>query len=233
MSGEAPQPAVVELIDAKRTYALGEASVTALNHVNLRIDRGDYVAITGTSGSGKSTLLNVLGTLDRLDHGIYRIDGQEAQHLEDAELARLRAHKIGFVFQSFNLLPLRTAIENVELPMIYAGIARNERQQRARDALGRVGLGERMHHLPNQLSGGQQQRVSIARALVNRPSLLLADEPTGALDSSTARDILGLFDELHAEGATIVMVTHDAIIASHTHRIVHMKDGVIASDTRN
>jgi len=221
---------VVELLSASKLYRRGDSIVHALDDVDLLVEPGAYVAVVGPSGSGKSTLLNVVGTLDRLDGGSYRLDGQATTGLDDGELSALRATKIGFVFQSFHLLSRHTALENVELAMVYAGVRRRERRERAREALDRVALGNRTDHLPSQLSGGQQQRVSLARALVNRPSLLLADEPTGALDSGTAQEILGLFDELHAQGATILVVTHDRDVAARTRRIVRMRDGKIVQD---
>lgn len=221
---------VAELHDARKEYRRGNSLVTGLDHVDFSVFRGEYLAVVGASGSGKSTLLNVLGTLDRLDAGSCRIDGQSIEGLDDDQLSRLRSLKIGFVFQSFHLLPRHTAVENVEVPMLYAGIGRRERRQRALDALERVGLGGRTDHLPSQLSGGQQQRVSLARALVNSPALLLADEPTGALDSATTGEILTLFDELNAGGVTIVMVTHDREVAARTRRVVRMSDGRIVED---
>lgn len=224
------EPPVVELIDALRVYQRGNTQVTGLDHLNLKIHRGEFVSIMGTSGSGKSTMLNVLGTLDRLNGGHYLLDGIDVTALSDTELSRLRSQKIGFVFQSFHLLPRYNALENVELPMIYSRIPRRERLIRAQEALARVGLAERMDHLPTELSGGQQQRVSIARALVNRPSLLLADEPTGALDSATSREILNLFLELNRAGVTIVMVTHDPEVARTAQRVIHMKDARIVQE---
>jgi len=221
---------VVELLGARKAYRRGSAVVQGLDQVDLFVFRGEYVAVVGASGSGKSTLLNVIGTLDRLDEGCYRIDGQSIEGLDDTELSRLRSLKIGFVFQSFHLLPRHTALENVEVPMLYAGVGRKERRVRALRALERVGLGDRTDHLPSQLSGGQQQRVSLARALVNSPALLLADEPTGALDSATTAEILELLDELNAIGTTIVMVTHDREVAARTRRVVHMMDGRIVDD---
>lgn len=228
-SHAAPVP-VVELIGAHKVYRRGSTPVAGLDHIDLSVFRSEYVAVVGASGSGKSTLLNVIGTLDRLDEGMYRIEGQSVEGLDDDRLSRLRSLKIGFVFQSFHLLPRHTALENVEVPMLYAGVARSERRRLAREALERVGLGGRADHLPSQLSGGQQQRVSLARALVNSPALLLADEPTGALDSSTAAEILALFEQLNAGGMTIVMVTHDREVAARTRRVVRMRDGRIVAD---
>ena len=204
----------------------------ALDDVELAVCAGDYVAIVGVSGSGKSTLLNVIGTLDRLDAGDYLLDGTPTTELDDAALSALRGLKIGFVFQSFHLLSRYTAVENVEVPMVYASVPSGERRRRALEALERVGLAERATHLPSELSGGQQQRVSLARALVNRPRLLLADEPTGALDSRTTADILDLFDELGSRGVTIVLVTHDRDVAARARRVVRMKDGRIIEDNQ-
>lgn len=218
--------ALIELDGVTRIYRMGEAELYALREVSLSIDRGEMVAIMGASGSGKSTLLNVIGTLDRPTSGRYTLDGQPTQQLDEQELSELRNAKIGFVFQSFNLLPRYTALENVELPMIYRGESPSARRKKALAALERVGLGERVHHLPNELSGGQQQRVAIARAVVNQPPLLLADEPTGALDSTTTVQVMELFASLHQEGMTVVLVTHDANIAAHAARVVTFKDGI-------
>lgn len=224
------QPKVVEIVSGRKTYGRGKSAILGLAAVSLTVLAGEYVAIMGASGSGKSTLLNVLGTLDRLDEGDYRLDGVEVGTLDDPALSLLRCRKIGFVFQSFQLLPLYSAVENVELPMRYSGIPARERRARAEAALRRVGLGERLTHLPNQLSGGQQQRVSIARALVNQPRVLLADEPTGALDSASTREILSLLDALNGDGVTVVMVTHDRDVAARTARTVHMQDARIVAD---
>ena len=212
---------------------MGDTVIRALQGVDVTICRGEYVAIMGPSGSGKSTLMNIIGCLDRPDSGEYWLNRTPVAALHDAELAALRNEEIGFVFQTFNLLARADALHNVELPMIYAGISRRERSDRARLALEQVGLGDRLRHRPSELSGGQRQRVAVARALVTRPSLLLADEPTGNLDSATAADILALFDDLHAKGNTIVLVTHDASIAEHAHRSIRLRDGKIESDTRN
>jgi putative ABC transport system ATP-binding protein len=206
--------------------------VHAVRGVTLSIAAGEMVAIMGPSGSGKSTMLNVLGTLDRPTAGEYRLDGESVGELDEPALASLRNHKIGFVFQSFNLLPRETALENVELPMIYAGAARAARRRKAEAALARVGLAERMDHLPNQLSGGQQQRVSIARAIVNEPLLLLADEPTGALDSKTARQVMELLLDLHRSGMTVAVVTHDPAVAAYAGRVITFRDGHVVSDER-
>lgn len=221
---------VVRLSAVEKTYATGAAEVLALRSVSLDLERGEMVAIMGASGSGKSTMLNVIGTLDRPTRGQYLLDGEPVESLEEESLAELRNRKIGFVFQSFHLLPRLDALANVELPMIYAGVARKERRERARAALARVGLAEREDHLPNQLSGGQQQRVAIARAIVNEPLLLLADEPTGALDSATTRQVMGLFEDLHAQGITVILVTHDPAIGAFAERVVTFADGEIVSD---
>ncbi len=215
-----------------RSYASGEGVVHALRGVDLEIAEGELLAITGASGSGKSTALNIMGTLDRPDTGTYELDGEAVEGRDDVELAQLRNRKIGFVFQSFHLLAGMSALENVELPMIYAGVARRVRRDRAAAALDRVGLGDRMAHHPNQLSGGQQQRVAIARAVVNEPKLLLADEPTGALDSSTTTEILALFRELSRQGVTLVVVTHDPSVASFAARRMEFRDGGIVADSR-
>ncbi len=228
----AAAPAIARLEKVSKVYAMGELSVHALREVSLTIHRGEMVAIMGASGSGKSTMLNILGTLDRPTSGTYLLDGTPVEHLDEYELARLRNHKVGFVFQSFNLLPRDNALANVELPMVYAGVARGTRHKRALAALERVGLGDRVDHLPNQLSGGQQQRVSIARAIVNDPVMLLADEPTGALDTATTRQVMELFCDLHRQGMTVVVVTHDPTIAEYAERVVRFQDGVIVSDDR-
>lgn len=211
-------------------YRVGVETIRALDGVDLEIDANEYVAIMGASGSGKSTLMNILGCLDRPTSGSYWLDGQLVSSMSAAELARVRNERIGFVFQSFELLPRMTALKNVELPLIYSRSGWWTRSRRAREALDAVGLGNRVHHRPNQLSGGQRQRVAIARALVNRPSILLADEPTGNLDSRTSDEILSLFDELHARGQTIVLVTHEADVARRARRIVRMRDGRVVSD---
>jgi putative ABC transport system ATP-binding protein len=222
--------ALIELQDIHKVYDMGAEKVRALNGVDLAVERGEYVAIMGSSGSGKSTLMNLLGCLDTPSEGHYRLNGVAVEELDDQELAKIRNKEIGFVFQTFNLLPRTDALHNVELPLIYAGMARGERRDRARRALERVGLGQRMHHQPNELSGGQRQRVAIARALVNDPSILLADEPTGNLDSATSEEIMQLFDELHQSGNTVVLVTHEADIAAHAWRRVMLRDGKVLSD---
>jgi putative ABC transport system ATP-binding protein len=221
---------IIELEHVEKTYASGEAMVRALRGVSLTIEKGELVAIMGSSGSGKSTLMNLLGCLDRPSRGRYFLDGHEVAHLDRDALAMVRNRLLGFVFQSFNLLPRTSALENVELPLVYAGRPRRQRRQMAAEALVRVGLGARLGHHPNQLSGGQQQRVAIARALVTSPSVLLADEPTGNLDSKMGAEIMGLFQQLNRQGITIVLVTHEPDIAAYAKRLVVVKDGLICSD---
>jgi putative ABC transport system ATP-binding protein len=226
-----PEPDEVIVVDNLwKTYNMGAEQVHALRGVNLRIRHNEYVAIMGPSGSGKSTLMNLIGCLDTPTQGSYWLNGHEVSELNDDELARIRNKEIGFVFQTFNLLARATALHNVELPLIYNGTPTEERIERAKSALTSVHLGERMYHKPNELSGGQRQRVAIARALINHPSIILADEPTGNLDSKTGAEIMALMDELHAKGNTIIVVTHEPDIASYAHRIVHIRDGEIASD---
>ncbi len=216
-----------------RSYPMGETIVHALRGVDLTINDGEYAAIMGPSGSGKSTLMNVIGCLDSPDEGSYELNGRLVSNMGDRQLAEVRNKEIGFIFQTFNLLNRTTAQHNVEMPLIYAGLSRKQRHEKASTVLEKVGLTDRMHHNPNELSGGQRQRVAIARALVTSPSLLLADEPTGNLDSNTAREIMDLFDELHATGHTIVLVTHDEDVAGHADRKIRLLDGRVESDTRN
>ena len=227
-----PSECIICTEDLWKTYQMGAEQVHALRGVNLRIDRGEYVAIMGPSGSGKSTLMNLIGCLDTPTKGRYWLNSNLVSELDDDELARIRNKEIGFVFQTFNLLARATALHNVELPLIYSGTPAEERIARAKTALQAVDLGERMNHKPNELSGGQRQRVAIARALVNNPSIILADEPTGNLDSQTGNEIMKLMEDLHRKGNTIVLVTHEADIAEHAYRVVHIKDGIVASDER-
>jgi putative ABC transport system ATP-binding protein len=227
-----PSECIICTEDLWKTYQMGAEQVHALRGVNLRIDRGEYVAIMGPSGSGKSTLMNLIGCLDTPTKGRYWLNSNLVSELDDDELARIRNKEIGFVFQTFNLLARATALHNVELPLIYSGTPSDERMARAKAALEAVDLGERMNHKPNELSGGQRQRVAIARALVNNPSIILADEPTGNLDSQTGNEIMKLMEDLHRKGNTIVLVTHEADIAEHAYRVVHIRDGVVASDER-
>jgi putative ABC transport system ATP-binding protein len=222
--------ALIETRDLWKTYVMGEEEIHALRGVSVEIDRGEYVAIMGPSGSGKSTLMNLVGCLDTPSKGSYLLNGKEVASMNDDELARIRNEEIGFVFQTFNLLPRATALHNVELPLIYAGMAAKDRQERAKQALEKVELMARATHRPNELSGGQRQRVAIARALVNNPSILLADEPTGNLDSKTGTEIMGLFERLHSGGNTIVLVTHEADIAAHAHRVISIRDGQVEKD---
>lgn len=221
---------VIRTYDLWKTYIMGDQEIHAVSGVDIEIHRGEYVAIMGPSGSGKSTLMNLIGCLDTPTKGLYYLNGKLASEMEDDELARIRNKEIGFVFQTFNLLARATALHNVELPLIYAGMSSQERLTRAKDALRAVDLEQRMHHKPNELSGGQRQRVAIARALVNHPSILLADEPTGALDTNTGNEIMALFERLYQEGNTIVLVTHELDIAKHAHRIIHIRDGKVERD---
>ncbi len=225
--------ALIETRDLWKTYVMGAEEIHALRGVSILISRGEYVAIMGPSGSGKSTLMNLIGCLDTPSKGSYVLNGREVSTMDDDELARVRNEEIGFVFQTFNLLPRASALHNVELPLVYAGVAARDRQQRAREALEKVDLTARMNHKPNELSGGQRQRVAIARALVNNPSILLADEPTGNLDSKTGVEIMSLFARLHEAGNTIIVVTHEADIAAFAHRVIHIRDGQVEDDVRN
>jgi putative ABC transport system ATP-binding protein len=224
---------LVAISDLTKTYVVGQTAVSALRGVSLAIDSGEFVAVMGSSGSGKSTLMNLLGCLDAPSGGTYHLAGQDVLRLSSNKLAAVRNTSIGFVFQQFNLLARATALENVELPMVYAGVGRRERRRRARNALAQVGLSEREHHRPSQLSGGQQQRVAIARALVNQPLLLLADEPTGALDSVTSEEIIAALARLNEGGLTVIVVTHEADVARYARRIIHFKDGRVVSDDLN
>lgn len=223
---------VIRTYGLKRIYHMGDETIHALRGVDLSIPRGEYIAIMGPSGSGKSTLMNMIGCLDTPDEGEYWLNGQLVSSMSDRQLARVRNREVGFVFQTFNLLARADALHNVELPLLYSGIRRKERLERATRALDRVGLGHRMRHRPSEMSGGQRQRVAIARALVTEPTVLLADEPTGNLDSQTSTEIMGLFDELHSTGHTIILVTHEADIAEHAERVVSLHDGAIADDSR-
>jgi putative ABC transport system ATP-binding protein len=224
--------ALIETVDLWKTYVMGSEEIHALRGVTIQIERGEYVAIMGPSGSGKSTLMNLIGCLDTPSKGSYLLNGKQVSQMNDNELARIRNEEIGFVFQTFNLLPRATALRNVELPLVYAGIASKEREKRAKDALDKVELSTRMMHRPNELSGGQRQRVAIARALVNNPSILLADEPTGNLDSKTGHEIMALFERLHKAGNTIILVTHEADVAAFAYRSIHIRDGQIENDVR-
>ncbi len=221
---------VIETVDLWKTYVMGSEEIHALQGVSISIERGEYVAIMGPSGSGKSTLMNLIGCLDTPSKGSYLLNGKQVSQMNDNELARIRNEEIGFVFQTFNLLPRATALHNVELPLVYAGVTAKDRQERARVALQKVELGERMTHRPNELSGGQRQRVAIARALVNNPSILLADEPTGNLDSKTGTEIMGLFERLHKAGNTIVLVTHEPDVAAFAYRTIYIRDGKVEND---
>jgi putative ABC transport system ATP-binding protein len=230
-TGDIPQPDIIILTHRlSRDYQVGSETVHALREVDLQIRRNEFTAIMGPSGSGKSTLMNLIGCLDTPSGGEYWLNSQKVSDLDDDQLARIRNKEIGFVFQTFNLLPRATALHNTELPLIYAGMPSRKRREQAEQALTRVGLHDRMHHKPNELSGGQRQRVAIARALVNEPSIVLADEPTGNLDSATSAEILSVFEELHASGQTIVLITHEHDIAAHAHRQIHLLDGEIARD---
>ena len=226
------QGIVIRTYDLWKTYIMGDQEIHAVSGVDVEIHRGEYVAIMGPSGSGKSTLMNLIGCLDTPSKGQYYINGRLVSDMDDDELARIRNREIGFIFQSFNLLARATAVHNVELPLIYAGVPRSIREERAKAALEAVDLGSRMFHKPSELSGGQRQRVAVARALVNNPSLLLADEPTGALDTATGNDIMALFERLHQQGNTIVVVTHENDIALHAWRVIHIRDGKVERDEK-
>jgi len=222
---------MIEVQDLQKVYLMGEERVSALSGVSLRIERGEYAAVIGPSGSGKSTLMNILGGLDRPTGGKYLFENENVQDFDDDQLAEFRNRRIGFIFQSFQLLPRLSALQNVELPLVYGGMAPAHRRERAAELLARMGLGDRLGHRPTQLSGGQQQRVAIARALANEPDLLLADEPTGALDQATGREVLELFEQLHEEGLTMVMVTHDLDVAARARRRIAFRDGKVVEDT--
>ena len=225
---------LIEFRDVSKTYDMGaEAQVKALDGVSLEIARADYVAVMGPSGSGKSTFMNLIGCLDTPSSGSYLLNGREISTMSDDELAKIRNSEVGFIFQTFNLLPRTDALQNVELPLIYSGLPRRERHERAKGALQAVGLGDRMHHRPNELSGGQRQRVAIARALVNKPAILLADEPTGNLDSKTGVEIMALIGQLHSDGNTIILVTHEDELAGQAARVIRLRDGKVVSDVRN
>lgn len=225
-------PALIQLEDISKIYTIGSQTVKALNGINLAIERNEYVALMGPSGSGKSTLMNIIGCLDQPTDGTYHLNGPDVAQLSENELATIRNKEIGFVFQTFNLLPRLSALQNVALPLIYAGVIESERLTRAETVLHQVGLHDRMHHKPNELSGGQRQRVAVARALVNSPSLILADEPTGNLDTKTSEEIMHLFEEIHRAGNTVVIVTHEEDIARRAKRIVRIRDGQVESDQK-
>lgn len=224
---------LIKISDIKRDFILGNETIYVLKGIDLQINKGEYVALMGPSGSGKSTLMNILGCLDTPTSGTYILNGKDVSQMHDDDLAEVRNKEIGFVFQTFNLLPRTTALDNVALPMIYAGYPKSERNKRASEVLTQVGLDDRMDHQPNQLSGGQRQRVAVARALVNKPSIILADEPTGNLDSKTSVEIMKLFGDIHASGNTVILVTHEEDIAKYAHRIIRLRDGIIESDKLN
>ncbi len=224
---------IIDIKAITRDFQLGSETVNVLKGIDLLINKGEYVALMGPSGSGKSTLMNILGCLDTPTSGSYILNGKQVSEMHDDELAEIRNKEIGFVFQTFNLMPRTTALDNVALPMVYAGFSKDERNKRATEVLTQVGLADRMDHKPNQLSGGQRQRVAVGRALVNKPSIILADEPTGNLDSKTSVEIMKLFGEIHANGNTVILVTHEEDIAAHAHRIIRLRDGIIENDFKN
>ena len=224
---------LIEVNNLKKTYQLGDIEVPAVRGIDMAIEKNEYLAIMGPSGSGKSTLMNIIGCLDVPTEGSYILDSKDVSQMNDDELAEIRNRKIGFVFQTFNLLPRADALHNVELPLIYSGLPRTKRREMAVSALNKVGLGDRMHHKPNELSGGQRQRVAIARALVNNPAIILADELTGNLDSNTGEEIMEIFEQLHTAGNTIILITHEAYIANHSNRVVRLLDGLIQSDEKS
>ena len=224
---------IIDIKGITRDFQLGNETVNVLKGIDLLINKGEYVALMGPSGSGKSTLMNILGCLDTPTSGSYILNGKQVSEMHDDELAEIRNKEIGFVFQTFNLMPRTTALDNVALPMVYAGFSKDERNKRATEVLTQVGLADRMDHKPNQLSGGQRQRVAVGRALVNKPSIILADEPTGNLDSKTSLEIMKLFGEIHANGNTVILVTHEEDIAAHAHRIIRLRDGIIENDFQN
>ena len=223
---------VIDIKAIRRDFPLGQEIVKVLKGIDLQIEKGEYVALMGPSGSGKSTLMNLLGCLDTPTAGSYLLSGHDVSNMSDDELAEIRNKEIGFVFQTFNLLPRTTALDNVALPMVYAGATKTQRTKRAQEVLTEVGLADRMDHRPNQLSGGQRQRVAVGRALVNKPSIILADEPTGNLDSKTSLEIMALFDAIHAQGNTVIVVTHEEEVAKHAHRVIRLRDGLVESDIR-
>lgn len=223
---------VIDIKAIRRDFPLGQEIVKVLKGIDLQIEKGEYVALMGPSGSGKSTLMNLLGCLDTPTAGSYLLSGQDVSNMSDDELAEIRNKEIGFVFQTFNLLPRTTALDNVALPMVYAGATKTQRTKRAQEVLTDVGLADRMDHRPNQLSGGQRQRVAVGRALVNKPSIILADEPTGNLDSKTSLEIMALFDAIHAQGNTVILVTHEEEVAQHAHRVIRLRDGLVESDIK-
>ncbi|NJM79235.1 MAG: ABC transporter ATP-binding protein [Flavobacterium sp.] len=224
---------IIDIKGITRDFPLGDEIIHVLKGIDLIINKGEYVALMGPSGSGKSTLMNLLGCLDTPTSGTYVLNGKLVSQMHDDELAEIRNKEIGFVFQTFNLMPRTTALDNVALPMVYAGFSKSERTERATEVLTQVGLADRMDHKPNQLSGGQRQRVAVGRALVNKPAIILADEPTGNLDSKTSVEIMGLFNEIHAKGNTVILVTHEEDIAAYAHRVIRLRDGVIESDSKN